>query len=178
MTILIGVIYPLFMTVLAQFFFPGKSNGSMIMKKGEIVGSELIGQKFQSNRYFWSRPSAIDYNPLPSRGSNLGPTSDSLRKLVIDRKRDFIGKNHLPQETAVPTEMLFASGSGIDPHISSEAAIMQVERVALARNFTNQAKANLVRLVEQSIEKPQFGILGEQRVNVLMLNLALDELGK
>jgi potassium-transporting ATPase KdpC subunit len=176
MTLLTGVLYPVLMTVFAQLVFPNKSNGSMIERNGNIVGSELIAQKFQSDRYFWSRPSAIDCNPLPSGASNLGPTSDTLRKLVMQRKRDFIVKNHLSPDTVVPTDMLFASGSGIDPHISPEAALMQVERIAQARSFDEQQKAILKTLVQNHIEAPQFGIFGEPRVSVLKLNLALDEM--
>jgi K+-transporting ATPase ATPase C chain len=176
MTILTGVLYPVLITIIAQFVFPNKSNGSMIERNGNIVGSELIAQKFQSDRYFWSRPSAIDCNPLPSGASNLGPTSDTLRKIVVRRKKDFIMKNHLSPDTVVPTEMLFASGSGIDPHVSPEAALMQVDRIAQARGFDDRKKTALMKLVRNHIEEPQFGIFGEPRVNVLKLNLALDYL--
>jgi potassium-transporting ATPase KdpC subunit len=176
MTLLTGVLYPVFMFVIAQLVFPNKSNGSMIDKDGKVVGSELIAQKFQSNRYFWSRPSVIDYNPFPSGASNFGPTSDTLRKLVIERKRDFIEKNNLSLNTVVPTEMLFASGSGIDPHISPAAAIMQIDRIAQARGLDGPKKAALLKIVQNHIEAPQFGLLGEPRVNVLKLNLALDDL--
>lgn len=176
MTILTGVLYPILMTVIAQLVFPNKSNGSMIKKNDEVVGSELIAQKFQSDKYFWCRPSAIDYNPLHSGASNLGPTSKALKDSVEDRRKHFIEKNFLSPNTIVPTEMLFASGSGIDPHISPEAAFLQVNRIAQARGFDEQKKALLKTLVQSHIEAPQFGFLGEPRVNVLMLNLELDEL--
>jgi potassium-transporting ATPase KdpC subunit len=174
MTILTGVLYPVLMTVIAQLVFPNKSNGSMIEKNGKIIGSELIAQKFQSDKYFWCRPSAIDYNPLPSGASNLGPTSKALKDSVEKRRKRFIEQNFLPPNTTVPTEMLFASGSGIDPHISPDAAFLQVDRIAQARGFDEQKKALLKTLVRNHIEALQFGFLGETRVNVLRLNLVLD----
>jgi K+-transporting ATPase ATPase C chain len=176
MTILTGVLYPVLMTVIAQLVFPNKSNGSMLEKNNEVVGSELIAQKFQSDKYFWCRPSAIDYNPLPSGASNLGPTSKALKDSVEERRKHFIEQNLLQPNIIVPTEMLFASGSGIDPHISPEAAFLQVNRIAEARGFDEQKKALLKTLVQNHIEAPQFGFFGEPRVNVLKLNLALDEM--
>lgn len=176
MTLLTGVAYPLLMTVMAQLVFPHQANGSLIEKAGKIIGSELIAQKFQSDKYFQTRPSAIDYTPLPSGASNLGPTSKVLQQAVEERRKDFIGKNHLSSETVVPTEMLFASGSGIDPHISPEAAIMQIDRVAQARHFDQRLKALLLKLVENHIELRRLGFLGEPRVNVLEVNIALDDL--
>src|SRR5450759_4195657 len=148
MTILIGVFYPLLMTGLAQLGFPSKANGSLIMKDGKIIGSELIGQKFDSTIYFWSRPSAIDYNPIPSGASNLGPTSDKLKKQVSERRILFATKNTIPDTTAIPSEMLFASASGLDPHISQKAALLQVDRVAKARNFNIVEKQKLVQSIE------------------------------
>jgi K+-transporting ATPase, C subunit len=175
MTILTGVIYPLVMTGLAQLSFPSKANGSLIKKDGKIIGSELIGQKFDSTIYFWSRPSAIDYNPIPSGASNLGPTSDKLKKQVVERRILFATKNIITDTTAIPKEMLFASGSGLDPHISQKAALLQVDRVAKARNFNAAQKQNLVQSVKNLTETPQFNVLGEERVNVLILNLELDK---
>jgi potassium-transporting ATPase KdpC subunit len=175
MTILTGILYTVLTTVIAQLVFPNKSSGSMIEKNGEVIGSELIAQKFLSDKYFRSRPSAIDYNPLPSGASNLGPTSRVLKDFVEERRKHFIEENFLPLNTIAPTEMLFASGSGIDPHISPEAALLQVDRIAQARGFDEQKKALLKTLVQNHIEAPQFGFLGETRVNVLKLNLALDE---
>lgn len=175
MTVLTGVIYPLVMTGLAQLSFPSKANGSLIKKDGKIIGSELIGQKFDSTIYFWSRPSAIDYNPIPSGASNLGPTSDKLKKQVVERRILFATKNIITDTTAIPKEMLFASGSGLDPHISQKAALLQVDRVAKARNFNAAQKQNLVQSVKNLTETPQFNVLGEERVNVLILNLELDK---
>ncbi|MCX6320259.1 MAG: potassium-transporting ATPase subunit KdpC [Bacteroidia bacterium] len=176
MTVLTGVIYPFFMTGVAQLTFRAKANGSLIIKDGKIIGSELIGQKFDSTIYFWSRPSAIDYNPIPSGASNLGPTSDKLKKQVVERRILFAIMNTITDTTAIPKEMIFASASGLDPHISQKAALLQVDRVAKARNFNTIQKHNLVQSVKNLTEKPQFLVLGEERVNVLALNLELNKL--
>jgi K+-transporting ATPase ATPase C chain len=175
MTILTGIIYPLVMTGLAQITYPSKANGSLILKDGKFIGSELIGQKFDSTIYFWGRPSAIGYNPVPSAGSNYGPTSDTLRKLVEARRIQFSSLNSLPDGTVIPTEMIFASGSGLDPHISPESALMQAERVANARHFSNDRKEDLINNIKKMTERPQYLFLGEPRINVLMLNLELDK---
>jgi K+-transporting ATPase ATPase C chain len=175
MTILTGIVYPLVMTGVAQMTFPSKANGSLIKKDGKIIGSELIGQKFDSTIYFWSRPSAIDYNPIPSGASNLGPTSDKLKKQVVERRISFATMNTITDTTAIPKEMLFASASGLDPHISQKAALLQVDRVAKARNFSIIQKQNLVQIVKNLTETPQFKVLGEERVNVLILNLELNK---
>jgi K+-transporting ATPase ATPase C chain len=174
-TVLTGIIYPIVMTGLAQLSFPSKANGSMIKKDGKIIGSELIGQKFDSSIYFWSRPSAIGYNPIPSGASNYGPTSDKLKKQVVERRILFATMNTITDTTAIPKEMLFASGSGLDPHISQKAALLQVDRVAKARDFSIIQKQNLVQIVKNLTETPQFKVLGEERVNVLILNLELDK---
>jgi K+-transporting ATPase ATPase C chain len=176
MTILTGIIYPLLMTGLAQLTFTYKANGSMIIKDGKIIGSELIGQKFDSSIYFWSRPSAIRYNPVPSGASNYGPTSDKLKKLVTVR-RDFFSKmNSVSDPLSVPKEMIFASGSGLDPHISPEAALLQVDRIVKARNLDENTKEMLLKRVKVLTEPPAFGLLGEERINVLKLNLDLNSL--
>ncbi len=176
MTILTGIIYPLLMTGLAQLGFPSKANGSLIMKDGKIIGSELIGQKFDSTIYFWSRPSAIGYNPIPSGASNYGPTSDTLKKQVTARRILFAKMNSLSDPLSTPKEMIFASGSGLDPHISPEAALMQVDRIALARHFDASQKKKLLEKIKEMTEAPQFLFLGEKRINVLMLNLELDKI--
>jgi len=177
-TVLCGVIYPLLITGIAQSVFPNKANGSLIVVDNKVVGSELIGQKIDSASYFQSRPSAVDYNPLPSGGSNLGPSSEKLKTQVLERETQFRKVNELPESEKVPSEMLFASASGLDPHISPQAAMLQVERVASARNLNSEQKQKLMRLVNDLTEKPQFSLLGEPRVNVLKLNLALDHLNK
>jgi K+-transporting ATPase ATPase C chain len=176
MIILTGILYPLFMTGLAQLAFPAKANGSMIRKDGKIAGSALIGQKFDSNVYFWARPSAINNCPVPSGGSNLGPASNKLKQLVEERRTSFKAKNFVPDTSEVPKEMISASASGLDPHISPEAALLQVERVARSRNFTENQKKQLLQLINTLIEGPQFSLLGEPRINVFELNLNLDNI--
>lgn len=176
MTILTGVCYPLFMTGLAQVMYPSKSNGSLLIKDGKIIGSELIGQKFDSSIYFWSRPSAIGYNPVPSSGTNYGPTSDTLRKQVNARRISFATANSLPAGSVIPLEMIFASASGLDPHISPEAAFLQVDRITKVRHFNDQQKEELLKRIKDLTEEPQFLYLGESRINVLILNLELDKI--
>ena len=175
-TILTGVIYPLLVTGIAQVVFPHQANGSLILKDNKLIGSELIGQKFDSTIYFSSRPSAIENNPLPSGGSNYGLTSTKLKAQVAERKNKFIKFNQLEQNAEVPSEMLFASASGLDPHISPVAADLQINRIAKARNFSNIQKQKLKTLVEKMSEAPQLTCLGESRVNVLLLNIALDKM--
>ncbi|MGA2407912.1 MAG: potassium-transporting ATPase subunit KdpC [Bacteroidales bacterium] len=177
MTILTGIFYPLLMTGIAQLSYPSKADGSLIMKDGKIVGSELIGQKFDSSIYFWSRPSAIGYNPIPSGASNYGPTSDTLKKLVTSRRDLFAKMNSIANVLVIPKEMLFASGSGLDPHISPEAALMQIDRVVKSRHFDNSQKEKLLLKIKDLTEPPQYLFLGEKRINVLILNLELDKIG-
>jgi K+-transporting ATPase ATPase C chain len=165
LTLLTGIIYPLAMTGIVQLLFPKQANGSRIVDNGKLVGSELLVQKFESPRYFWPRPSAADYATVASGASNKGPTSADLKKLIDERRVKF------GADAAV--DLLTASGSGLDPHISPEAARMQIPRIAEARNMSIQ---RIATLVDQTIEPPQFGFLGEPRVNVLRLNRAVDEL--
>lgn len=162
-TILLGLIYPVVMTGLSNVVFPFQSQGSFIEEQGKTVGSALISQKFTSEKYFWSRPSAVDHNPVPSGGSNLGPTSQNLQKSLADK------------DNKMPQDLLFASGSGLDPHISPEAAAYQVERVARARHLAPQ---QLEKLVAEWTQGREWGFLGESRVSVLQLNLALDKIIK
>lgn len=171
MTVLTGVAYPLLVTGIATVFFSQQASGSLTFVKGAIVGSDLIGQSFESPRYFHSRPSAVDNNPLTSGGSNLSPASSDLKKLVQER----ILKNTAENPTAgfPPADLVFASASGLDPHISPQAATYQVSRVASARGLDTEI---VQKLVTDLTERPQFGILGEPRVNVLQLNLAVDRL--
>jgi K+-transporting ATPase ATPase C chain len=140
---------------------------------GQVVGSALIGQANADIRYFAGRPSAGDYGAFPSAASNAGPTSAQLAAAVVARAAAFRADNHLPASSPLPVELLFASGSGLDPHISPAAALAQVARVAGARGLSPAAVAALVR---QQTEAPQLGLLGAERVNVLLLNLALDGL--
>lgn len=174
MTLLTGVFYPLILTGIAQVAFPQKANGSFIRKDGKILGSRLIGQKFDSNAYFWSRPSAIDYNPVPSGASNLGPTSKKLFSQANDRRNDFIKGNNLQYTSSIPGEMLFASASGLDPHTSLDAVLLQVKRIAAVRHFNNSQEKKLNDLIRQNTEKRQYRILGEERINIVELNIGLD----
>ncbi len=176
MTILTGLVYPLVMTGLAQIAFPSKANGSLIVNNGKIIGSELIGQKFDSTIYFWSRPSAIDYNPIPSGASNLGPTSAKLKQQVEAWRHTFVVKNDIKDTMSVAKEMIFASASGLDPDISPEAAMMQLNRVAYARKFSEPQKFKTLMLIRSLTKGPQFSIFGEPRINIFELNLALDKL--
>lgn len=175
-TVITGIIYPLFVTGIAQIIFPYKANGSLIVRNNQVIGSELIGQQFDSAIYFSSRPSAVSYNPLPSGGSNYGLTNDKLKNLEVERRCNFISFNQLDSLKEVPSEMLFASASGLDPHISPEAAVFQIDRIAKARNFNAIQKQKLVEFVKINSEGPQFFCLGKERVNVLALNLELDEI--
>ena len=165
LTLLTGIIYPLALTGLAQVLFPDQANGSRVFENGKLIGSDLIAQKFTSPRYFWPRPSAADFATVPSGASNFGPTSADLKKMIAARRAEF-GRN-------APDDLLTASGSGLDPHISPEAAHFQTARVAAARHLDPVRVADLVARLT---EGPQFGFLGEPRVNVLRLNLALDQL--
>ena len=168
-----GIIYPLAITGMAQMIFPFQANGSLVMVDNEVVGSVLIGQAFNAPQYFWPRPSAVGYNPLPSSGSNLGPTSRVLSEQIQQREQELRSLYNLPADANLPADLLYASGSGLDPHISPAAARLQIGRVAQARGLTEE---QLAALVVQFIEPAQFGVLGEPRVNVLLLNLALDAL--
>lgn len=174
MIILTGIIYPLMMTGITQVVFPKKANGSLIVKDGKLLGSRLIGQKFDSIIYFSSRPSAIDYKPVPSSGSNLGPTSDKLKIQLTERRKEFAILNSVTDSSEIPIEMLFASGSGLDPHISPEAAFIQLNRIAASRNYNDIQKKKLQELIQSLVENPQFSLLGEPRINVFELNLAMD----
>jgi len=176
-TVLTGVAYPLLVTGIAQLMFPSTANGSIIYKNKRPIGSALIGQSFDSSDiYFTSRPSAISYNPLPSGGSNFGLTSRKLKDQFEQRKKQFNADNMRDRQQEIPSEMLFASASGLDPHITPEAAMLQVERICRSRHFTNAQKICLKNSINQLTEPPQFFCLGQKRINVLVLNLETDKI--
>src|SRR5215208_1144387 len=163
LTVITGVIYPLAVTGIAQVAFPKQANGNLILVNGKAVGSELIGQQFDASRYFWGRLSAAGYNAAASSGSNYGPLNPNLMKAVqarIDALRAADPDNTLP----IPVDLVTASGSGLDPHISVAAALYQVHRVAQVRGLSDEV---VNALVDKYIEGRQFGFLGEPRVNTL-----------
>jgi K+-transporting ATPase ATPase C chain len=170
-TVLLGLVYPLVVTGLAQVLFPDKANGQLISRNGTVIGSRLIGQTFSSPGYFHSRPSAAGtgYDPTSSGGTNLGPTNkkliDAVKAAVDEEQKDNPG-------TPVPVDLVTSSGSGLDPHISPAAALFQVPRVARERHLSED---QVRQMVEAHTEGRQFGFFGEPRVNVLELNLALDQ---
>ena len=174
LTLVTGVAYPVMITVLAQVVFPHQANGSLIERDGKVIGSELIGQQFDDPKYFWGRPSATSpaYNGGASTGSNYGPTNPA-NSMPFDGRVTAIRKRILARLAPVPIDMVTASGSGLDPHISPAAAEYQVSRVAKARAIDPQ---RVRELVSQHTKGRALGVLGEPRVNVLELNLAIDNL--
>jgi potassium-transporting ATPase KdpC subunit len=174
MTVLTGLIYPLAVTGVAQAIFPGKANGSLIAQDGRIVGTSLIGQNFAKPEYFHPRPSAAGndgYDGMSSGGSNYGPTNQKLADRVKASVAQF-RKDNPGYTGAIPADLLTASASGLDPHISPASAEAQIARVAQARNLPAEQVQALVAI---HTEQPDLGFLGEPRVNVLLLNLALDQ---
>ena len=176
LTVITGLIYPIVVTAIAVVCFPAQAHGSLLYNKGQVVGSRLIGQNFDNRKNFWSRPSATNYSAMPSGGSNLIPISNALRSAIDSRRDTFRLANRLIASDTIPNDMLFASGSGLDPDISPDAARLQTGRVARERHLTESQKSDLSALVERSIVLPQIGFLGDARVNVLRLNQNLDRL--
>jgi len=177
LAVLTGVLYPMVVWLAAQALFPGKANGSLIVEAGTVAGSEIIGQSFTAAGYFHSRPSAAGagYDGTASGGSNLGPLSKKLTEEIERRASEYRLENRLDPGTPVPADAVTASASGLDPHISLRNALLQAGRVAEARKLGGET---VFRLIRHSTEGRDLGILGEPRVNVLKLNLALDRLGR
>jgi K+-transporting ATPase ATPase C chain len=159
------------MTGISQILFPEKANGSLIISSGGLTGSELIGQKFTSAKYFHGRPSANDYDGINSEGSNLGPTN----KKLFDRAENLASlqrmENSCPSEAKIPSDLVLSSASGLDPHISLESAVFQAYRIGRKRKID---KETIIKMIDQSVERPYFNMTGSPYVNVLKLNLALD----
>lgn len=175
LTVVTGLFYPALVTGIAQVAFPFQANGSLLSQHGQVKGSTLIGQSFSEPQYFWSRPSATNpfpYNAESSSGSNLGPTNPELLSKVQDRLKA-LRQGQPGEDKLIPVDLVTSSGSGLDPHLSPAAALYQVPRVARARGLS---EARVQQLVRQHTEDRQVGILGEPRVNVLRLNLALADL--
>jgi potassium-transporting ATPase KdpC subunit len=176
--VLTGVLYPLVITGIAQVAFRDKADGSLETVDGTVIGSALIGQLWEGDEWFYGRPSAVDYDASTSSGSNLGPNSSELESAITDRAKAILELEgpYNPGLTvaAIPIDLLTASASGLDPDISEAAALLQVPRIADVRGLSEQA----VRLlVQENVQGRQLGILGQARVNVLELNLALDRMG-
>ena len=177
LTVLTGGVYPLLVTGIAQGLFPHQANGSLIEQDGKVVGSELIGQPFSDPKYFWGRPSAtgpVAYNASASSGSNLGPLNPALEEAVKVRI-DALKASDPANTTPIPVDLVTASGSGLDPHISPAAASWQAPRIARIRGLS---EAGVMQFIDAHTEGRQLGLLGEPRVNVLTLNEALDRPGK
>jgi len=175
---LLGIVYPLAVTGISLLLFPKQANGSIIYKDGQALGSALIGQNFSAPVYFHGRPSAAGadgYDATSSSGSNLGPTNQKLLDSISERAEQVRLDSGIPAGSLVPADLVTASGSGLDPHISPASALLQVGRVAQARNLPEQQVRNLV---QNNIENRNLGFLGEPRVNVLKLNLALDAMAQ
>lgn len=174
LTLLTGVVYPFAITGVARLCFPDRATGSVVVRDGRVAGSELLAQSFTNENVFWPRPSAGDFATVPSGASNKGATSADLKQAVDARARHLREAHGLPADAPVPADLVTASGSGLDPHLSPAAVRFQIGRVARARGLDAAGREALGRLVDEHVEPPQLGFLGESRVNVLKLNLALD----
>ena len=170
--ILCSVLFPLLISLIGKAA-PGGGNGETVTLNGKVVGYERIGQKFTEDKYFWGRPSAVDYNAAGSAGSNKGPSNPEYLKTVQDRIDSFLVHNPGVKKEEIPADIVTASGSGLDPDISPASAYAQVKRVAKVRGLSEE---KVRQLVDQHVENPMLGVLGPSRVNVLRLNVALDEL--
>ncbi|HEX2786607.1 MAG TPA: K(+)-transporting ATPase subunit C [Ignavibacteria bacterium] len=170
--LIFGALFPMLIVGIGKIF-PNQSSGLPLYKNGEIIGYENIGQSFNKDKYFWGRPSAVDYNAAGSGASNKGPSNPEYLTLVQERIDTFLVHNPGINKSDIPSELVTASGSGLDPHITPQGAYVQVKRVSAARNISED---KVKQIVQSNIEKPALGFIGQERVNVLKLNLALDEL--
>lgn len=171
---LCGFMYSSVAAGLGQVIFPHQANGSLIVEKDRVVGSSLVAQPFVQAQYFQSRPSASNYDPMAMAGSNMARTNPALHQAVDERLNQIAAQEQI-EKSKIPADLVTASGSGIDPEISVQSALIQVKRVAQARQISEQ---DVLKLVQQHTVQPTLGILGAERVNVLELNLALDHIGK
>jgi K+-transporting ATPase ATPase C chain len=167
-----GLLFPVFIWAIG-LLVSQQANGLPVYKGGKLIGYENIGQKFHSNKYFWGRPSAVEYDASTSGGSNKAPNNKEYIAQVGKRINDFLQKNPEVKRNDVPSELVTASGSGLDPHISVQAAVVQIPRIARERNIDRQ---KIMELILRYTERPVLGLLGTERINVLKLNIALDEL--
>jgi K+-transporting ATPase ATPase C chain len=173
-SIILGIIYPVVITGISQLAFPHQANGNLITENGNVIGSELIGQNFSSPGYFHGRPSAIDYDPITSGGSNLGPTNQELMDRIDKRIQKIKLEESLPSNFTVPSDMVLSSGSGLEGYIYVDSARLQVPRIAKARELS---ETEVEKVIDNNIESPWLGT-GSPMVNVLKLNLDLDDLRK
>ena len=171
---LCGFVYSAAATELGQVMFPDQANGSMMIENNQILGSSLVAQPFTQAQYFQPRPSASKYDPMSMAGSNMAVTNPDLKKAIDERLNKISAQEHI-EKSKIPADLVTASGSGIDPEISIESAMIQVKRIANARHISEQ---EVIKLVQEHTVQPTFGILGQARVNVLELNLALDRVEK
>lgn len=172
MVLITAFFYPLSILILTHVIMPWKAQGSFIEVEGKIIGSKLIGQKFTREEYFWQRPSAVNYNPLPAGASNLGPTSRELKETIKKRALQVAQAHDIQDLSLIPIELICASASGVDPHISLNTAYFQAERVARARGITKEI---IEQFIMESLDKPLGRLFGSPYVNVLVLNQLLDQ---
>jgi potassium-transporting ATPase KdpC subunit len=175
LSLLTGLLYPLAIIGVVQTLIPDKADGSLLIANGSVIGSDLIGQKFTIPEYFHGRPSIVNYSANNSGASNLGPSSAKLKEKTQENLAAIRNENVMPPDSSVPADLVLASGSGLDPHISIESAKLQAARVARARNIS---ESEVQEIINEQIEPPYLGILGQSRINVLRLNLRLDRLGE
>lgn len=178
MTVLTGFIYPLLITGIAQLVMPYHANGSLIRNHNQVVGSSLIAQRFSSDKYFWPRPSAVDYRTMPSGGSNFSQTSVKLKEEIEKRRQALATAYHMDAGGYIPEDLVFTSASGLDPHISQMAAYFQLDRVAKARGWDAANREIVQRIIDSLVEHNPRVFPGEPGVNVLLLNEAIDRYAK